>query len=463
MGELDGIGHWLQRRLDELASEHSVPGAAAAILAGGERVEAATGVLSVRTGVQVTPDSVFQIGSITKVWTSTLVMQLVDEGKLDLDAPVRKYVPEFRIADRGAAEQITVRQLTCHASGFEGDIFTDTGRGDDAIEKYVTTLHDVPQLFQPGERFSYNNAGYVVLGRIVEVLRGLPYGAALREHLARPLGLEHLATDAYEAILHRAAVGHIEPEPGTGPQPAPVWALAPSNAPAGSLLAMSAGDLLEFARVHLAGGKAPDGSQVLSDRSVRTMQEPQIDVPDLGGVMADHWGIGWEIFNWGGTTVIGHDGGTIGQSAFLRVVPSRGVAIALLTNGGTPMALYREIFGQALAELVGVRMPAEPEPPAGAGAPDPARYVGRYESRVAVITIAADGEGRLWMTLTPRDVLAEAGMPETRFEIVQLDGDTFISRERQDGRYQVTTFVGTTPDGIPTFLHHGRAVPRVTG
>lgn len=463
MGGLDGITRWLQRRLDEVASEHQVPGAAAAVLAGGDRVEAATGVLSTRTGVAATTDSLFQIGSITKVWTATLVMQLVDEGKLDLDAPVREYVPEFRIADRDAAEHITVRQLTCHVSGFEGDIFTDTGRGDDAIEKYVATLHDVPQLFPPGERFSYNNAGYVVLGRIVEALRGRPYGAALREHLAGPLGLEHLAIDAYEAILHRAAVGHIEPEAGSGPQPAPVWALAASNAPAGAMLAMSAGDLVQFARMHLSGGKAPDGTQLLSDRSAHAMQEPQVEVPYLGGIMGASWGIGWEIFDWGGTTVIGHDGGTIGQSAFLRVVPSRGLAVALLTNGGNPMAVYREVVGRVLAELADIRMPAEPEPPVNPGTVDPDRYAGRYESKVAVITIAADGDGRLWMTLTPRDILVEAGMNEERYEIVHLHGDTFITAERQHGRYQVTAFVGTAADGRPEFLHHGRAVRRVTG
>lgn len=153
-------------KLDELVEEHGVVGAQVAVLHNGAIVDMAAGVLNNVTGEKVTTDSIFQIGSITKVWTTTLAMQLVDEDLLDLDAPVRDYLPEFRIADEDAAARITVRQLMNHTSGFEGDLFTDTGRGDDCVEKYVATLHDTPQLFAPGEMFSYNNAGYCVqIGR----------------------------------------------------------------------------------------------------------------------------------------------------------------------------------------------------------------------------------------------------------------------------------------------------------
>ena len=191
-------------------------------------------------------------------------MQLVDEGKVDLDAPVRTYLPEFKIGDEDAAAQITTRQLLNHTAGFEGDIFTDTGLGDDCVEKYLGVLHEVPQLFPPGEQFSYNNAGFCVLGRLVEVLREKPYDACLREHLFAPLGLTHAATSPYEAIMFRAAVGHVEHEPGAGYEPAPVWALARSNAPAGSMLAMRPRDLLAFAQMHMNDGRAADGTQVLA-------------------------------------------------------------------------------------------------------------------------------------------------------------------------------------------------------
>src|SRR4051794_6401925 len=191
MTNLDDVRDWLAQQLPELIAKHDVPGAAVAVLAGGEVIDSAAGVLSRATGVEATTDTVFQIGSITKVWTTTLVMQLVDEGKLDLDRPIRSYLPEFVIADEAAAAVITTRQLLSHTAGFEGDIFNETGKGDDAVEKFVATLATTTQLFPPGEMFSYNNAGFAVLGRLVEVLRGTPYDAALREHLFTPLGLVH--------------------------------------------------------------------------------------------------------------------------------------------------------------------------------------------------------------------------------------------------------------------------------
>src|SRR3954468_3407125 len=219
MTNLSHVRAWIREQLPALIEKYDVPAAAVAVLAGGEVVDDAAGILHKGTGVEATADSVFQIGSITKLWTSTLVMQLVDEGKVELDEPVRTYLPEFRIADEQAAAQITVRQLLNHTSGFEGDIFTDTGTGDDCIEKYLGVLTEVPQLFPPGELFSYNNAGFCVLGRLVEVLRESTYHECLKERIFAPLGLTHAATGPYDAILHRAAVGHIELEPGGGYRP----------------------------------------------------------------------------------------------------------------------------------------------------------------------------------------------------------------------------------------------------
>lgn len=206
MSTLHEVEAWIAENLAALIEKYDVPGAAVAVLAGGEVIDDAAGVLSRSTGVGATADSLFQIGSITKVWTATLVMQLVDEGALDIDLPVRTYLPELRISDESAAMQITTRQLLDHTAGFEGDIFTDTGVGDDCVEKYLDALHEVPQLFAPGELFSYNNAGFCVLGRLVEVLRKKPFDTCLRDHLITPLGLTHTATDPYQAILHRAGV-----------------------------------------------------------------------------------------------------------------------------------------------------------------------------------------------------------------------------------------------------------------
>lgn len=452
--ELDEICTWLRHRLPDLLAENQVPGAAVAVCAGDEMVEAAAGTLNTVTGVEATVDSLFQIGSITKVLTATLAMQLVDEGKLELDAPVRTYLPEFRIADERAAERVTVRQLMCHVAGFEGDIFTDTGKGDDCLEKYVGLLHEVPQLFEPGEMFSYNNAGYCVLGRIVEVVRGKPFDDCMRAHLFTPLGLTHAANDPYEAILHRTAVGHIEREPSR------VWALARSNAPAGSMLAMRPRDLLVFTRMHLAGGLGPDGGPVLSPASVTAMRQPQIRQPDIDQGTA--WGLGWELFDLPGGTVFGHDGNTIGQSAFLRAVPGRDVAVAIVTNGGFPRQVHTEIAGRVLRELGGVELPGQPVPDPAAPPLDASRYVGTYVSSTSETAVSQDEQGRLWLDRVPIGVTAELDEAPYRTELVAWRGDSVLPVEPERGVRAPLAFLGDDGEGHALYLHTGRADRRVS-
>ena len=463
MSRLTEVGAWVERRLPEILAEHKVPAAAVAIMVGEEVFDTASGVLSKATGVDATTDSVFQIGSITKVWTCSLAMQLVDEGRMDLDAPVRTYLPDFALGDDTAAGEVTVRQLMCHTSGFEGDVFTDTGRGDDCLERYVALLSEVPQLFPPGEMFSYNNAGFCVLGRIVEVLRGKSFDDCVRDHLIAPLQLTHAANGPHEAILHRAAVGHVAPAPGDDLEPAPVWALMRSNAPAGSMLSMRARDLLAFASMHLAGGVGPSGEQVLSRTSARAMQQSQVELPDLG-LMGDAWGLGWELFNLPQGTVVGHDGATIGQASYLRMVPEQDVAVVLLTNGENPAAIYAEIVGTALRELAGIELPPLPAPPAPRAdttAVDASRYVGTYASSICDTSVSVDEVGRVWVEREPKGVAKDLGALAARIELVRWRGDTLVQVDRSQGMYVPYAFVGDDGSGRAAFLHTGRADRRV--
>ncbi|GAA1574123.1 serine hydrolase domain-containing protein [Kribbella sancticallisti] len=459
MATLSEIETWLHDRLPALLAEYEVPGAAVGVSFGGEVIDHAAGVLSKATGVEATADSVFQIGSITKVWTTTLVMQLVDEGKVELDAPLRDYLTEFVLADDAAAAEITVRQLLSHTSGFEGDIFNETGKGDDAVEKYLATLAEVTQLFPPGEMFSYNNAAFTVLGRLIEVLRDKPFDACLREYLFTPLGLKHAATDPYEAILHRAAVGHIRPTPEAEPVPAPVWALNRSMAAAGAMLAMQPRDLLAFAQLHLDSGKAADGTQVLSAASVEAMQEPQVKVPALG-LMGDSWGLGWELFDWAGTKVIGHDGGTIGQGAFLRVVPEHGLAVTLLTNGGDLIDLYRTVVGHVVKELAGLELPALPTPPAAPVQVEVDRFLGTYSCEVADVTIRQDEDGKVWLDQTPKGIFAELGAKPEPVELVGRDEQSLIALKPENGFHSPHVFLGDDGTGRALYIHSGRAMRR---
>jgi CubicO group peptidase (beta-lactamase class C family) len=459
MSTLNEVKAWIADQLPLLIEKYDVPGAAIAVLAGGEVVEDAAGVLNKATGVEATADSVFQIGSITKLWTSTLVMQLVDEGKVDLDVPVRTYLPEFEIADEDAAARITTRMLLSHTAGFEGDIFTDTGVGDDCVEKYLGVIHDVPQLFPPGEQFSYNNAGYCVLGRLVEVLREKTYDECLREYLIAPLGLTHTAPSPYEAIMFRAAMGHIETEPGAGYQPAPVWALARSNSPAGAMLAMRPRDLLGFARMHLEDGKAADGTQVLAPGTAARMQSRVVDLPYLG-VMGTSWGLGFERFDIAEGDLVGHDGNTIGQGAFLRMVPEAGVAVALLTNGGDVISLYHDIVGHVIEALTDTRLPGLPTPPADPEVIDADRYIGTYSNQVMDLVVSQDDDRRIWVDLIPKGLMVEMGQQPERKELVYFRGDSLIPVEADRGMYLPHAFVGDDGEGHAQYLHVGRAVRR---
>jgi CubicO group peptidase (beta-lactamase class C family) len=460
MTSLSEVSAWIAESLPTLIEEHDVPAAAVGVLADGEVVDHAAGCLSRSTGVEATTESVFQIGSITKLWTSSLVLQLVDEGKVDLDATVRTYVPDFQIADEDAAAVITVRQLLTHTSGFEGDIFTDTGPGDDCVEKYLGVLHDVPQLFPPGAMWSYNNAGFCVLGRIVELLREKPYDAALRDHLITPLGITHAAPSPYDAILFRAAVGHIEQSPGAGFHPAPVWALTRSNIPAGSMFATSAGGLLAFARMHLEDGRAADGTQVVAPGTPALMQGSQVELPYLGH-LGTSWGLGFERFDQPEGALVGHDGNTIGQSAFLRMVPEAGVAVTVLTNGGRAGLLFRDIVGHVLRELAGRDLPDEPLPPANPTTIDAAPYVGDYACDMATIAITQEADGRIWLDTTPTDELSkELGLQPERWELVHYAGDTLVTRERDAGLHRLYAFLDESGSGRADYVHYDRAMSR---
>jgi dipeptidyl aminopeptidase/acylaminoacyl peptidase/CubicO group peptidase (beta-lactamase class C family) len=458
---IDGA-HW-QRRLAELAAAYRVPGAALGILRLDEEpVVASYGVLSKATGVAVTDDSLFQIGSITKVWTATVVMQLVDEGKLDLDAPIVDVLPELSLSDPEVTKQVTMRHLLTHTSGIDGDVFTDTGRGDDCLERYVQQLDEAGQNHPLGVTFSYCNSGFNLAGRVIEKLTGQTWDAALRERIFTPLGLTHTVTLPEEALLHRAAVGHVA-EGDADPQPAPVWGLPRSAGPAG-LISASAADVLAFARMHLIGGLAADDKRVLGEAVARQMTEKQTELPDKY-TLGDSWGLGWIRFGWDGQRLIGHDGNTIGQSAFLRLLPSHGLAVTLLTNGGNAHDLYEELYREILAELAELTMPQPLTPPAEPPTVDASRHLGVYERASAHIEIlggADSDDGNLRLRQTATGPLAKL-MPEPTqtFDLVPISDTLFMFRQPGARTWVPVTFY-TLPSGEP-YVHYGvRATPKVS-
>jgi CubicO group peptidase (beta-lactamase class C family) len=454
----------LQCRLAELVARYEVPGASVSVLADGEVTDAAAGVVNLRTGVEVQPDSPFMIQSITKVWTSTLVMQLVDEGLVALDEPVVRHLPGFRTADRTSSATITVRHLLTHTGGFEGDIWAPTTCDDDALRLFVEEhVARAPQHVEPGHLYSYCSAGMGVLGRLVEVVRGTTYAAALRRHLADPLGLTGVAFDAGEALAFRTAIGHVAPGPGETPGPLRTWAVMPlSNPAAGNQLAMPARGLIELARVHLADGLAPGGVRLLSADSARLMRAPQVEVPaTVDGSVRQ--GLGWRL----SSRLVEHGGDAPGNGALLRLVPDRQVAIAVLVNGGDMYGLIRELCDELLGELAGLATPAAPAVPDHAVDLDADRYCGRYELRNQAARVTVDESGRLWLTEEERNeavtmaALAGAELEPSVTELRLIDGDVFQRLDREGGSAGVVEFIGTDASGRARYLHTGRAAPRV--
>jgi CubicO group peptidase (beta-lactamase class C family)/dienelactone hydrolase len=456
---VDG-GHW-RRRLAELAKRHKVPGAQLGILrfrpgADDELVEASHGLLNIETGVETTADSVFQIGSISKVWTATIAMQLVDEGLLDLDRPIVDVLPELRLADPDVTKKVTMRHLLTHTSGVDGDVFTDTGRGDDCLEKYVAQLSDVAQNHPLGATWSYCNSGFSLAGRVIEMLTGGTWDEAVRTRIVGPLGLKRTVTLPEEALLHRAAVGHVDgPD---GPMRAPVWQLPRSLGPAG-LITATTSDLLGFARMHLAGGVAPDGSRVLSEASVAAMASFQADLPDKY-ILGDSWGIGWIRFGWDGRRLVGHDGNTIGQAAFLRVLPEAGLAVALLTNGGNTRDLYEDLYREIFAELADVAMPHPLAPPALPVTVDVARHVGTYERASARMEVLIGEAGPVLRTTVTGPLAALMPDPTSEYAMVPVAENLFVVREPNTQTWAPVTFYQLATG--ERYVHFGvRATPKV--
>jgi CubicO group peptidase (beta-lactamase class C family) len=443
--------------LEARAAEHGVVGAVLAVGQGDELFEAATGLVNRNTGVEANADAVFQIGSITKLFTTTLIMQLVEEGLVELDAPVKRYLPEFQVADPRATEMITVANLLCHTSGIDGDFFQDTGRGDDCIERYVLACAALPQLHPPGEMLSYCNAGFTIAGRIIEKLRRRPWHEVIAERIFAPLGLFAMGTEPEQAILHRAAVGHMALGEEGAQVVIPIWRLGRSNAPAGGTPFARARELIGFARMHLRGGSALDGSAILSPESVRRMQERRIVLPLHAD--ADGWGLGWMLFDWSGERLIGHDGLTIGQSSFLRVHPASGVAVSLLTTGGDAKSLYREVFQEVLGTLCGISLPPVPEQSATVEVPL-GSYAGRYQRLSTGYEVGVE-DGALVLRASGRRPPMSL-LPPVRSALRAIAPDAFVVEQPGALVSSPILFSRFDADGCPGYLHAGlRAAPRL--
>jgi CubicO group peptidase (beta-lactamase class C family) len=453
------VGERWAARLHDLAAEEGVQGAALGVWLDGREVAAAAhGVLNAETGVRATADSLFQIGSITKVWTTTMIMQLIDAGRLSLDTTVAEVLPGVRLGNEDASGEIAIRHLLTHTSGIDGDIFTDTGRGDECVERYVAELGGAARIFPPGTAYSYCNSGFVLLGRIIEVLDGRIWDASLRERLIAPLGLTRTVTLPEEAIRYRAATGHRERP--LDDQPVSVWVLPRSAGPAG-LITSSVEGVLAFARLHLDGGVTPDGTRLLSQSAAEDMQRQRAEIPGPGNDPCAV-GLGWRLHRWGGRAIFGHDGGTIGQTAYLRIDPEARLIACLLTNSPQSQSLFQRLFSEVFGEYAGVTVPPGPGPADGPAIAGLERHAGRYE-RASMLYDVSLRDGLLHMVAGPaddREAFSDEGPHEFDLYPADATGDNFVARSDDRQPWSAVVFGGSGGQAPYMFLG-GRITPRV--
>ncbi len=390
-----------------------VPGLAAGIWHKGREYTAGFGITSVEHPLPVTADTLFQTGSISKTFTGTVLMQLVEQGKVDLDAPVKKYIEDFSVLDKDVSEKVTVRQLLTHMGGWVGDYFNDFGNGDDALDKMVKDIARMPQVQPLGTIWSYNNTGFNVASRIIEVVTKKPYEQAMQEMLLDPLGLDMTFFYPSDILFtHRFVVGHQKVRNKV--QVARPWAIGRAGNGVGGVVS-TVRDLLTYARFHMSRGMR----NVITGKSLKAMRVPQADAGARGMM-----GITWFIRKVGDVTVYSHGGATNGQQAYFFFIPEKDFACAILTNSDDGGIITAGVSSRALDLYFNAKskLPGPIETPAARLK----EYVGRYKIGTECFDLKVKG-GHLIYHHIPLggfpmpDTPPGPAMPRMRFSFYEHD------------------------------------------
>jgi len=322
------------------------PGAAVVVSRDGEVVfEQAFGMADVELGVPLEEDQVFRLASVTKQYAAAALLKLVEEGKVALDDPLSKFLPDFPVGE------VTVAQLLNHTSGIKsytsiaGYMTSERVRADLSTEELVAVFADEPVDFAPGEQWSYNNSGYVLVGAVIEAAAKMPWNEFLRDRLLVPNGIEH--TDAYtdDAIVPGRVQGYVGP--AEDPARAPFLSMSQPHA-AGALMAPAAD--VDRWQVALHNG------DILGDELYQRMIAPE------GAAEEAEYGYGIVARDWFGQAALGHGGGIFGFTTFALYLPEEDLSIVVLSNragpGWSPQDMSLRLAGLA----TGNRYPVEQDP-----------------------------------------------------------------------------------------------------
>jgi CubicO group peptidase (beta-lactamase class C family) len=434
-----------------MARRH-VPGVVIGIVHGAEELITASGVTSVENPLEVDATTLFQVGSRTKTFTATALMRQVEAGKLDLDTPLERYLPGFTLANPEYAARVTPRHLLTHTGGWLGDYFLAApvrGRGEDSLQRLVDAMGRPPILTAPGEMFSYNNAGFCVAGRLLEVLTDQPYEDAVRSLVWEPIGMNHSTYFAEDVVTEKTSVGHIVR--GGKPAVARPWGISRSSHPTGGIIS-DVVDQLRYARFHLGDGSTSSGERLLSSDTMADMQSVHAEAVGLArGV-----GLPWLIGSVGGLKTISHSGGMNGQISDFTLVPERDFAISVFTNSDTGGLLCGDVVRWTFERLLGA---GDEEPTAISLSPEQLEeYTGQYA--FGLLQVEREGDHLvLRRGIIPGSELMEEQTPPVRVGFSEpdciFDLDEPLSTS---GRFL------RDADGRVQHLHFGgRLTPRFEG
>jgi CubicO group peptidase (beta-lactamase class C family) len=411
----------LERGLAQLIRKQmkatGTPGVAVGVMHRGRAYAQGFGLTNIEAPADVDTETLFQIGSTGKTFTAAAVMRLVDRGDLDLDAPIRRYVKNLKFRDEDVTRRVTLRHLLTHTGGWAGDFFEDEGRGDDALDRYIGRLKEVPQLTPLGETWHYNNAGFTLAGHILAKATDMPYEQAIMELLLDPLGMTNSVYYLEDALVRRVAVGHIAD--GKKQTRIARWWGMRALAPAGGMVS-DVIDQLRWAWFNLGDGRAPDGKRLLKKSTMRQMQRPQAEA----GNLADHVGYSWLLEDVDGVRLVSHGGTTVGQLSAFSMVPEMDLAVTSMTNSTSGRSINRSVVGWVLKNYAGVeRTPPVPGP---ATEEDLLRYEGSYVDAFQRIEISLEATARrLEARIAPLDSGATGPLPKP-FRIALVDEDRAV-------------------------------------
>ncbi len=399
---------------------YGVPGVSIGIIHNGVVSIRGVGVTNIEDPLPITPHTVFPIASISKTFAATATMRLVEQGKVDLRAPVRTYLPDFVLRDTTVARTVTVWHLLTHLGGWEGQV-SGPDRGSETLRNFVSTMSGVMQVAPPAAAWSYNNAGFSIDGRVIEAVTGQSINDAIRDLVFRPLGLEHAGTTAGDFIVQRFAAGHIT----RNGVPTLQRPFVPSTGVTAGGVGLCMTDLMTYARFHLGDGTSQSGARILSRETLERMRTAQAHKQSTD----DDIGLSWHLRTVGNVRTASHGGTLSGHNLLIELAPDQNFAIAILTNSNVGWRVIQDVEREALRSYLGAtyapnqaiahRGVLETLPTATPIAKQPplAEYTGTYARPFNTVVVRADASG---LALQTRPTTGQPG-PEMRLAFFGAD------------------------------------------